>query len=250
MTEKVNPLADFERDLDVHIDSLTDDGQREQLRIAQREEKWKQKRIGKITSSNFPKILKFTKTGRIASKIGIDYLLEILHQKETGEDTPQVFAKAMQWGNDYEAEAHEYYRKVSGIDMLSGTYGFEDILFIDNIIEGIGDSPDGRTADGKGTAEYKCPYIGANHLRNCALTSFNDTNVYFWQVMGHMLDPKIEWCDFVSFDPRYPDGHPHKIKILRTYRKDVLPRIEFLKKYLENYVSVIKTGSVEEILKL
>ena len=190
------------------------------------------------------------KNGNIKLKAGVDYLLEIMHQKETGEDSNFASAPAMRWGNEHEQEAHDYYRKVTDIDMKSGTYDFDDILFVDDIIEGVGDSPDGRTLDGKGVAEYKCPYNGANHLRNCTLETFNDTNDYFWQVIGHLLDPKVEWCDFVSFDPRYPDGHKHKIKILRVYRKDVLPRVAFLKEKLEMYVRAINSGDIEFIINL
>lgn len=246
----INPFEEEEKALDNLLDKSISEESKLMLDDAEREIRWKQRRIGKITSSALPDIMDLNKKGCIRSKKGIDYLLEKMHQIETGEDANFISAPAMRWGHEHEEEAHEYYRKVTGIDMKSGTYGFDDILFVDDVLDGFGDSPDGRTPDGKGIAEYKCPYNGANHLRNCALESFNDTNAYFWQVMGHLLDPKIEWCDFVSFDPRYPDGHQNKIKILRVYRKDVLPRLTFLQERLEMYINIVRSGDIETILNL
>lgn len=250
MSSIINPFAEEEKALETKIDSAADDGLKVIINETEREERWKQRRIGKMTSSNFDNLMKVKKNGRMALKSGIDYLIEIVHQRETGVDSEYVSNANFRWGHDHEEEAHLYYKKVTGIPMFSGTNDFKDILFVDDILKGVGDSPDGRTADGKGTAEYKCPINGANHLRNMVLTSFNDTNAYFWQVMGHMLDPKVEWCDFVSFDPRYPDGHPNKIKILRTYRKDVLEPIARLTQRLKYFNDLIEEGEIEEILNL
>ena len=63
----------------------------------EREQRWKQRRIGKITSSMLPKLLDTNKNGTL-KKAGIDYLLEIMHQRETGCGSEEVFAKAMTWG--------------------------------------------------------------------------------------------------------------------------------------------------------
>ena len=119
----------------------------------------KEKRIGKITSSNLNNLMELNKQGRLRLKSGIDYLLEIQHQKETGCDSEEVFAKAFKWGNAFEEEALYYYNKVTGNNVISGTYGFDEVLFVDNIIEGFGDSPDGVTEDRKGVIEIKCPYL-------------------------------------------------------------------------------------------
>ena len=219
---------DFEKKLQDSVDSNESEESKASAQAAERESRWKQKRIGKITSSNLDKLMNLTKDGRIKTKAGIDYLLEIQHQKDTGCDSEEVFAKAMQWGKALEEEALFYYNKITGNNVISGTHGFDEVLFVDNIIEGFGDSPDGVTADRKGVVEIKCPYNGSNHLRNCALQSYHDGCDYFWQCMGHMIDPQVEWCDFVSYDPRYEDGHPDKIKIIRINRSDVQSRIDIL----------------------
>jgi YqaJ-like viral recombinase domain. len=237
---------DFEQDLENKIDSEISEVSSLEAQNAEKEDRWKEKRIGKITSSNLNNLMELNKQGRLRLKSGVDYLLEIQHQKETGCDSENVFAQAFKWGKAFEEEALYYYNKVTGNNVISGTYGFDEVLFVDNIVEGFGDSPDGVTGDRKGVVEIKCPYNGANHLRNCALDSYHDGCDYFWQCLGHMIDPQVEWCDFVSYDPRYEDGHPNKIKIIRINRADVLSRIEMLKEKIKFWIECINNRSILE----
>lgn len=237
---------DFEQDLENKIDSEISEVASLEAQNAEKEARWKEKRIGKITSSNLDKLMNLTKDGRIKTKAGIDYLLEIQHQKDTGCDSEEVFAKAMQWGKALEEEALYYYNQMTGNNVISGTHGFDEVLFVENIIEGFGDSPDGVTADRRGVVEIKCPYNGPNHLRNCALQSYHDGCDYFWQCMGHMIDPQVEWCDFVSYDPRYEDGHPDKIKIIRINRYDVQSRIDILTEKIKFWIECINKRSILE----
>ena len=235
---------EFEKKLQDSVEENESEESKASAQSAERESRWKQKRIGKITSSNLDKLMNLTKDGRIKTKAGIDYLLEIQHQKDTGCDSEETFAKAMQWGKALEEEALFYYNKVTGNNVISGTHGFDEVLFVDNIIEGFGDSPDGVTADRKGVVEIKCPYNGSNHLRNCALQSYHDGCDYFWQCMGHMIDPQVEWCDFVSYDPRYEDGHTDKIKIIRINRSDVQSRIDILTENIKFWIECINNRSI------
>ncbi len=237
---------EFERKLQDSVEENESEESKASAQAAERESRWKQKRIGKITSSNLDKLMNLTKDGRIKTKAGIDYLLEIQHQKDTGCDSEETFAKAMQWGKALEEEALFYYNQMTGNNVISGTHGFDEVLFVDNIIEGFGDSPDGVTADRKGVVEIKCPYNGSNHLRNCALQSYHDCCDYFWQCMGHMIDPQVEWCDFVSYDPRYEDWHPDKIKIIRINRSDVQSRIDILTEKIKFWIECINKRSILE----
>lgn len=237
---------EFEKKLQDSVEENESEESKASAQAAERESRWKQKRIGKITSSNLDKLMNLTKDGRIKTKAGIDYLLEIQHQKDTGCDSEETFAKAMQWGKTLEEEALYYYNKVTGNNVISGTHGFDEVLFVDNIIEGFGDSPDGVAADRKGVVEIKCPYNGSNHLRNCALQSYHDGCDYFWQCMGHMIDPQVEWCEFVSYDPRYEDGHPDKIKIIRINRSDVQSRIDILTEKIKFWIECVNKRSILE----
>ena len=216
----------------------------------EREQRWKQKRIGMITSSPLPKVIPEKKDGTIKLKTGIDYLLEIMHQRETGCDSEDVFAKAMTWGKEYEHEAHLYFKKHFCPEMLSATFDFDEILFVDGILDGFGDSPDGCTDDHALLCEIKCPYSGSEHLRNCGLDAYTENEQYYWQIIGHMIDPRVERCDFLSYDPRYADGHPRKMKVIPIYRKDVLADIEKAKVKIAYFNELIDEGDINAILKL
>ena len=241
-------FSDFEKKLNQSVTENIPEVEKVQEDENQRILEWKQKRIGKITSSELPKLMNFDKSGHVKTKAGIDYLLEVMHQRQTGKDEQEVFAKAMQWGHEYEEEALEYYNKVTGIGAISGTYGDGPILFREPL-HGFGDSPDATTSDNVGVVEIKVPYNGANHLRNCALTVYHDKLEYFWQIMGHMIDDRVKWCDFVSYDPRYEDGHPNKIKIIRINKEDVKSRIDFLIQKINYWNNLINEGDITKIIE-
>ena len=214
----------------------------------EREQRWKAKRIGKITSSMLPKLLDTNKNGTL-KKAGIDYLLEIMHQRETGCGSEEVFAKAMTWGKAHEEEALRYYSSMQP-DIKSATYDFDEIVFVDDVLEGFGDSPDGCTDDHAVLCEIKCPYSGSEHLRNCGLEAYTENEQYYWQIIGHMIDPRVERCDFVSYDPRYTDGHPRKMKVIQVLRSDVLADIEKAKVKIAYFNELIDEGNVQKIIKL
>lgn len=225
---------DFEKELDDRV-SVISGVDSVLIRQEEREFRWLAKRIGKITSSHLPDLKK-------GKKAAADYLLEVRHQLDTGEDSNFVTSASMRWGKEHEEEALFYYNKVMGTDMISGTYGFPDIVFIDNVIEGFGDSPD--AIGHGGCVEIKCPYSGAEHLRNCALSEYGKSDQYYWQIMGHLLNDEYSYCDFVSFDPRYPDGHANKVKIIRIEKKDVQPDLYELKNDINNWISMVLNNKI------
>lgn len=245
-----NPFDDFEENLTKQVKESVTDYDLEVEALIEREQRWKQRRVGMLTSSPLPKLLPTKKDGTIKLKTGVDYLLEVKHQRDTGCDSEQTYAKAMTWGKEHEHEAFLYFKNHYCPDMLSGTFDFDEILFVDGVLEGFGDSPDGVTEDHSKVLEIKCHYSGAEHLRDLALDAYTEDEDYFWQCIGHMIDPRVEVCYFVSYDPRYPDGHPDKMKVLEIKRSDVLQEIDDAKVKITHFNEVINEGDVKRILKL
>lgn len=245
----MNPFDDFEEELTKQVKESATDYDLEVEALIEREQRWKAKRIGKITSSMLPKLLDTNKNGTL-KKAGTDYLLEIMHQRQTGFDSEETFAKAMNWGKAHEEEALRYYQAHYEPSMMSATYDFDDIIFVDDVLAGFGDSPDGCTDDHSIICEIKCPYSGAEHLRNCALDAYTENEQYYWQVIGHMIDERVERCDFSSYDPRYTDGHELKMKVLSIHRKDVEADIEKAKVMITLFNELIDKNDVKCILKL
>ena len=242
-----NPFASFENTLEEETKKNIPQYEEVQEEESERITEWKQKRIGKITSSELPKLMNRKRNGGIG-KTGTDYLLEVMHQRQTGEDEQPAFAKAFEWGHQYEEEALEYYNSVTNQKCISGTYGDGPILFRTHL-PGFGDSPDAVTPDNEGVVEIKCPYNAANHLRNCVLTAYHDKLEYFWQIIGHMIDDRVKWVDFVSYDPRYKDGNSLKIKIIRINRSDVAGRLEECKDRIIYLNRLIDEGDINKILE-
>ena len=247
MSNNNDIFGDFLLDTEKAVNDIPQQ-EKEEIAVDERLERWKQKRIGLITASNLTKLMNLDKKGHVKTKAGIDYLLEVMHQRQTRIDEQETFAKAFEWGHQYEEEALNYYNKVTGNNVLSATYGFDDIVFR-TPVEGFGDSPDGITENNKGVVEIKCPYNGANHLRNCAETVYHDGLDYFWQIIGHLVPSYVDWVDFVSYDPRYEDGHPNKIKIIRINRADVQTRIDQLVAKIAWWNELINSGDITKIIE-
>lgn len=215
--------------------------------IKEREWRWKQKRIGKITSSNLDSLMNLKKNGKMSEK-GINYLLEIIHQRQTGCDSEEISAKAFDWGHSHEEEALEYYNRIMNKDAVSGTSGFDEIVFREPL-DGFGDSPDGVTKDGKGVIEIKCPINGANHLKMFGVEEYHDGLDYFWQCIGHMIDPKVEWVDLVFFDPRYKDGDPFKMKVFHIEKEKVRACVDSAISHIKYWNELMNENNITKFLE-
>jgi putative phage-type endonuclease len=103
---------------------------------------------------------------------------------------------AMQWGTDQEPLARAAYEAVA--DVLVDEVGF----VIHPTISNAGASPDGLVGD-VGLIEIKCPNT-ATHI-DTVLTDKVPAK-YITQMQWQMACTQRKWCDFVSFDPRMPEG--------------------------------------------
>ena len=108
--------------------------------------------------------------------------------------------------------------------------------------ETIGGTPDALLGR-DGCLEVKCPYTPGEHMRYVHQQKVPDK--YAWQVIGHLMVSGRQWCDFVSFDPRIPAEHPHRMFVHRTKRSEVEGQIEWLHLRLAEANSV-----VEEIIAI
>lgn len=86
----------------------------------------------------------------------------------------------------------------------------------------------GGTMDGLigsfGGVEVKCPFNSLEHLGN--LEYAKQLDIYKYQIQGYMWIFELDWIDFISFDPRFPE--PYIIAIHR-----VLPDWEMIKRLQE-----------------
>ena len=103
---------------------------------------------------------------------------------------------AMEWGTEQEPLARAAYE--AEVDVL-----VEEVGMIDHpTVEMSGASPDGLVGD-DGLVEIKCPTT-ATHIDT--LMGEQAPKKYYDQMQWQMACTGRKWCDFVSFDPRMPEG--------------------------------------------
>jgi hypothetical protein len=77
----------------------------------------------------------------------------------------------------------------------------------------IGGSPDGLVND-TGIVEVKCPHNTIQHLKTLVANEMPAEHIA--QVQGNIWIADVDWCDFISFDPRCDDST--RLVIKRIYR--------------------------------
>ena len=161
--------------------------------IEQGTAEWHQLRLGKVTASRVADILAKTKTGVSASRG--NYLIELALQRVTNSIEESYTNEAMQWGKDNESQARMAY------EVQSGNF-VDQVAFVDHpTIAWFGCSPDGLVGS-EGLVEIKCPN-SKTHWE-----TFKTKTVpgkYVIQMQTQMACTMRNWCDFVSFDPRFPE---------------------------------------------
>lgn len=156
---------------------------------------WLAARAGKFTASRFADLMATTKSGPSASRQNL--IITIALERLTGEPEQTFQNDAMRRGTELEPLARGAYEAKTGelVELAS--------FVTDPDWPSVGVSPDGLLGD-DGLVEFKCPASQAKHFE--ALSNGAHAKEYRWQVQGQMWITGRQWCDVVSFDPRFPEG--------------------------------------------
>lgn len=172
--------------------------------MEQRSDEWFACRAGKVTASALHKVMARTKSGYGADRA--NYLTQLVIERMTGKPADSYSNAAMQWGIDTEPQARAAYGEHIG-DMPV------EIGFIDHPeIAMTGASPDGLVGF-DGMVEIKCP-TPATHW--ATLDGAPIDRKYLYQMQWQMACAERDWCDFVSYDPRWPE--PLRLHVRRVER--------------------------------
>lgn len=198
--------------------------------MEQRSPEWFAARLGKVTASKVADVIAKTKSGYSTSRD--NYMAQLVCERMTGTQSEMYSNAAMQWGTEQEEYARAAYEAAQ--DVLVDETGF----VIHPRIAEAGASPDGLVG-ASGLIEIKCPNT-ATHID----TILSDTvpGKYFTQMQWQMACTERDWCDFVSFDPRMPEG-------LQLYIKRVEYRADYVE-MLEQEVTAFLAELEIKILKL
>ncbi len=159
----------------------------------------------------------------------IDYAHQVAMER-LGVYMPDVTAPALEHGLIYEDAAVEAYELQTFAEV-------ERVLEPLVLNEYVAGTPDGLIGT-EGIIEVKCPWNPKNHLFN--LVSGEQVDQYTPQMQGYMWITGAKWCDFISYDPRYPENL--QTKIIRVERDQAY--IDRLAERIE-YLNTIATGIVE-----
>lgn len=221
----------------------------EPVKQIQRTDEWFALRRFKFTSSSVYKLLtnprsaEAKKNGEL-SETAKTYILEKVTE-EIGGELPEFKSQATEWGEKHEDDAAKAYQLKTGNPI-------EEVGFV-QYTEFFGGSPDRTVIDQVmtenhlGGLEIKCPFNSVNHTKHLLLGSQDDLKEnhpdYYWQCMSHIITLNVNWCDFVSYDPRVSE--PLRLFVLRVWRnhEDVdllLDRIESALDYKKKIKAQLK----------
>ena len=201
--------------------------------IEQRTNEWFAQRLGKVTASRVGDVIAKTKSGPSASRD--NYATQLVLERLTNAKGEFFTNAAMQWGTETEPMARQAYELKRGVFV-------DEVGFIDHpTIDMSGASPDGLV-DKTGLVEIKCPE-SKTHMEY--LMSGKPPAKYIPQMMWQMACTGREWCDFVSFDPRFPTNlqilvvkveyDPTYVKMLELeitqFLDEVSKKVELLRKF-------------------
>jgi len=176
--------------------------------MEQRTEEWFAARLGKVTASKVADVIAKTKTGYSASRE--NYMAQLICERMTGQKAESFTNSAMEWGTETEPLARAAYEAHANV--LVNEVGIIDHPFLPMCAA----SPDGLISD-DGMLEIKCPNTSTHFdtLLKAAVPS-----KYIPQMQWQMACANRLWVDFVSYDPRAPEGLQLFVK--RVERDDAM----------------------------
>jgi len=191
--------------------------------MEQRTEEWFQARLGKVTASRVADVLSKIKTGESASRR--NYKIQLVSERLTGEKQESYINQAMQDGIDREVFARDRYVQQFG--------EVEEVGFIQHPTLEAGASPDGLVGE-DGLLEIKCP-MGTTHTET--LMTQEVPSKYIPQIQFQLRCTGRKWCDFVSYNPMFPQ---HLQVFVKRVEADEVYQME-LDKEIESFLLEVQT---------
>lgn len=176
------------------------------LTLVQGSPEWLAARVGSLGASQVHEALAKTKSGWGAGRANT--MAALVVERLTGQPTVMFQNDAMRWGTETEPQARDAYAFHADVDV-------EQVGLIKHPrIGGTHASPDGLIGP-DGLLEIKCPQSGT-HMET--LLGAPIASKYITQVQWQLACFDRAWCDWVSFDPRFPGEM--QLFIQRIHRDD------------------------------
>ena len=197
--------------------------------MEQRSEEWFQARLGKVTASRVADVLAKIKSGESASRR--NYKIQLVSERLTGERQETYINQAMQDGIDREQFARDRYVQQFG--------EVEEVGFIQHPTLEAGASPDGLIGT-DGIIEIKCP-MGSTHTET--LITQEVPSKYVPQIQFQLLVTGRKWCDFVSYNPMFPENlqvFVRRVFANKEYQQELEDEVKQFLKEVDDVISKLK----------
>ena len=208
--------------------------------MEQKSPEWFAARLGRVTASRVADVVAKTKSGYSASRD--NYMAQLVIERLTNKQEESYSNDFMDWGNLQEPFARAAYEAATNV--LVDEVG----MITHPRIEMSGASPDGFVGD-DGLVEIKCPKT-ATHIET--LLSKTVPGKYNIQMQWQMACTDRSWCDFVSFDPRMPEGLqmflkrvPRDDAIIKTLEDEIVRFLKEVDSKLEQLTNQLKEANVQ-----
>lgn len=193
----------------------------------QRSSEWFAQRLGKVTASRVADCMAWGRPNKdgVAKELTArkNYREGIVAERLTGlpADPEPYVSYDMKWGITNEAIAKNVYQ-------LAYKRIVNDAPFVQHKTLLAGASPDGYVTDtvtGEiGLVEIKC-LRSANHLFKAILTQEVPAE-YYPQIQMQLWITGYDWCDFIAFDSRLPEGLQIFVKRVERDNKYITDTLE------------------------
>lgn len=163
------------------------------LTADQRSDEWRQARVGRLTGSRAGDMLATIKSGEAAARR--DLRIQLVVERLTGVPQEDGYITAwMQRAIGKEPEALAAYEALTGhLVRRTGFLSHDELM--------VGCSLDGDIDDFTGILELKCPK-SATHLGYWREGKVPANHMP--QILHNLWMSGAQWCDFVSWDDRFP----------------------------------------------
>lgn len=175
----------------------------------QKSPEWFAARVGRLTSTGAADMLAKIQKGEAAGRRNLRARLMLEQITGRSQERNDFQTQAMRDGNEREPDAAAVYEAITG-EMLSTT-GF---LSHNSLMAGA--SLDGHIGDFDGIVEIKSP-IAATHLDYLRSGTVPDN--YLKQVTHALWISGAAWCDWLSYQPDFPEAL--RVKVIRIDAKSL-----------------------------
>lgn len=172
---------------------------------------------GYITPSSFKKIMTTTRGGSGFGQTALTYADEVVLDI-LGVERNELYTASLTHGIENESLAIDRYTE----ETLNAVVSVEEPI-VHSDFDFIAGTPDGLIGS-DGIVEIKCPFNPVNHLGNLRWkTNPEETQIseYWWQIQGYLWITDRKYCDFVSFDPRFPYDKQITIKRIERDQSEI-----------------------------